>query len=872
MVAYKLFRLDMIDRPVWMSLSRNFRDRWIEEREFRRQRASDRSGGPDYYQAPPGALRGTRLEAGLPPTGRTTTFRRVPRAGPSISVSYHRKKVRTNCTMGRRRRKARARGRRPRRRSGSGSQVSQHLTEAVRRGQRGEIGSALRLARKAFDAAPSPVARRRASQVLGEALLHTGLAATDPTTALTHLTEALRHDPDSSRLGFYRALALLAVGRTEEGRTALEGSIGATDWEPPMGGGEYARQLARVAAGEAWSAAGLSEAEAADLRSLWDFRPTEARAGQREQPDRASAQTTLFDEPPGPAWRALLALNADPRSAPVAELEEAVAAVPEPARPRLHYYQGVAALRRGEREQAMELWLSAARTEQEMPWLQRNLGALLRKKAIELAQAGQWRDVVQLAARVPPGVEDRILPETAALAHDHLGHEAAQAGRWSDAAGHWREAEKMHPRRALAQNLALAEEALGRWSRAAEAWRAVARRRPRKPDHPDYLSDAEVAALWAHAADCYERSEREERSERDGFNGLYGRYEHSECEAAALTCVETALKYAPDDVELRLKRADLLLARDSVAPAEQELERLLELDPRHTDALRLRANLEDAKPHADGASLWRRLLEIAPSDAEARDSLAESYVARLVSKTAVWWSGAKPRPLREQIRVIEEGLGEVPDHPRLLTVLGQLYRTDEKHEKARETLLRSLDVAPGNANVADTVLHELLHIPSVDEGTIEEVMAHARALPELQPEFWVHQAEQLLACDLPEVWFERFVEEALALAGRPGVPDSRATVLFRAHSIAWEEGSSELAEGLEARIRTEEPASGAVEVIEARRRMEEDDLRGAQRLFRQAERRARRARDSSLQTLIADESMGGGEIGDVFHMFAEMFE
>ena len=45
MVAYKLFRLDMIDRPVWMSLSRNFRDRWIEEREFRRQRASDRSGG-----------------------------------------------------------------------------------------------------------------------------------------------------------------------------------------------------------------------------------------------------------------------------------------------------------------------------------------------------------------------------------------------------------------------------------------------------------------------------------------------------------------------------------------------------------------------------------------------------------------------------------------------------------------------------------------------------------------------------------------------------------------------------------------------------------------------------------------------------------
>jgi len=49
MVAYKLHRAQIIDRPTWQALNRLFRDRWLEDREYRRARSQRREGGPDYY-------------------------------------------------------------------------------------------------------------------------------------------------------------------------------------------------------------------------------------------------------------------------------------------------------------------------------------------------------------------------------------------------------------------------------------------------------------------------------------------------------------------------------------------------------------------------------------------------------------------------------------------------------------------------------------------------------------------------------------------------------------------------------------------------------------------------------------------------------
>lgn len=60
MVAYKLYRRGTIEMELWLQLSRHFRDRWLEDREYRRVRSRGTSGGPDYY-----VVRRHRLGAGL---------------------------------------------------------------------------------------------------------------------------------------------------------------------------------------------------------------------------------------------------------------------------------------------------------------------------------------------------------------------------------------------------------------------------------------------------------------------------------------------------------------------------------------------------------------------------------------------------------------------------------------------------------------------------------------------------------------------------------------------------------------------------------------------------------------------------------------
>ena len=49
MVAYKLFTHGLVDAAKWSTLSHFFRERWLSERERRRERARESEGGPSYY-------------------------------------------------------------------------------------------------------------------------------------------------------------------------------------------------------------------------------------------------------------------------------------------------------------------------------------------------------------------------------------------------------------------------------------------------------------------------------------------------------------------------------------------------------------------------------------------------------------------------------------------------------------------------------------------------------------------------------------------------------------------------------------------------------------------------------------------------------
>jgi Zn-dependent peptidase ImmA (M78 family) len=49
MVAYKLYRLNRVQREVWHRLSATFREEWLASRENRRERARGQKGGANYY-------------------------------------------------------------------------------------------------------------------------------------------------------------------------------------------------------------------------------------------------------------------------------------------------------------------------------------------------------------------------------------------------------------------------------------------------------------------------------------------------------------------------------------------------------------------------------------------------------------------------------------------------------------------------------------------------------------------------------------------------------------------------------------------------------------------------------------------------------
>jgi Zn-dependent peptidase ImmA (M78 family)/transcriptional regulator with XRE-family HTH domain len=49
MVAYKLYLLGKIDRPIWVQLNREYRKLWLETRQEKRELRRGKEGGPSYY-------------------------------------------------------------------------------------------------------------------------------------------------------------------------------------------------------------------------------------------------------------------------------------------------------------------------------------------------------------------------------------------------------------------------------------------------------------------------------------------------------------------------------------------------------------------------------------------------------------------------------------------------------------------------------------------------------------------------------------------------------------------------------------------------------------------------------------------------------
>ena len=690
------------------------------------------------------------------------------------------------------------------------------LQEAVRLLRRGSYAAVQAQIEQLRKSRLDPAAAEAVRQLLAEAHFRAAMLDSDLTERLRYLTAALVETPDAPKLHFHRGVTLWQLARVAEVLPELDAAAAR---EPQRRGLAYLRALARIAAGQPWDAAGLTPVEANTARLVQKLTQRKPRGG-----------TVTFDEPllgkGTELWQALIAMREDPAAAPHALLKVAVEQnMRKPIARVLNYYKGVAALRAGDREGARAAWLYAQGAGYDTPELAENLTALLRAEAVELSQAGRWQDLINLLGRVPDLAGDRVLAETGGLAYYHLGYEAAQAGKWQLAAQHWRKSNELDANRYVSQNLALAEEALQNWDNAAEAWREMVRRRPRKEDHPDYLTDIQVAALWSHVADCYQ---------------------YTDFLSEVETCLRNALKYAPDDTALRLRLADALLDDERPDAAETQLDEIIAVEPQHIEALERLGRLYENRWDRDAMAIWRRVLAINPTHPEARDALADGYIEMVSTGSPFGFYNFTVRnPGKSNIEVLEEGLRELPDHPKLLVELGMIQARANQHPQARASLLRAFQVAPQDVRVANSVVHELLHANAGD--AVEAIIPQVGQIPGLLPAFWLDQASKALQCKFGEEWADAFIEEALKLADAPWVDDTRAGLLVAAFEVAQRGQAADLVALLEKRIRAEVPDSGAVQYLEAYRlHSEKQDIRGATRLIREAIRKARQANDKGV--------------------------
>lgn len=383
-----------------------------------------------------------------------------------------------------------------------------------------------------------------------------------------------------------------------------------------------------------------------------------------------------------PIWQGLVAMALGSPVAASASLKSLVSPdsqVPSQVRNVARYYLGLAAAETDHLEAALAHWQAAKNDGLNNQHLQQNISAAVYELALQAWQSGHAEQAQLLLEQAGPLIQVHgVIRGFAQQLNWEVGYAAAQKGNWQQALVNWQLAEKAGDNsRSLLFNLALAYQQQEQFWQAAQHWRALLRRRPRKADHPDALTDQQVARIWQNVAENY---------------SMAGEYDE------AITTYKNALKWAPENLEIRLKLVDALQSEGRWQAAENELNRILEKDPDNIPALTLLAESYGDDFFMDRPrELWRRILKLEPLHPVARQQLAHTFEVESLRWTS--WS----RNYQEAIEILKAGLQEVPDSQRLLTVMGGTYADWGKFDQARDFLAQALALKPTDAQTLHTI-------------------------------------------------------------------------------------------------------------------------------------------------------------------------
>lgn len=433
-------------------------------------------------------------------------------------------------------------------------------------------------------------------------------------------------------------------------------------------------------------------------------------------------------------WRALVALDEGNLLAAQAGLDEQSAATQTEQGIR-HYYRGALSAQLEDWEAARREWLAAYSAGLRSQRLRDNLAEIFHRAAEDLVMQGDYQTALVAAQEAGRHkANDNALNELLAQIHQHLGYQAALASQWDQAQKYWQAAVELDSSSfRLAYNQALIHERKENYLAAGEAWREALRRRPRRADHPDAISDEQVARLWQRAADAYRKA-----GQFDEANRVY----------------QQAIKWSPENLDVRLAMVNGLLLEGRVQAAQNELERILERNPEHVPALIRMGEVlfrNDAWWVRLGAPrYWERALKLQPANHQARQALAEWYI----DQAEIDYSWDR---FSEAIEDYQKALEYQPRDARVLACFANCFIHLDELEEAQEYIDKAFERAGDDLDMLDEILSGWIATDRLEQAweTMQRFEAQNSSIPGL---FYLAQGIKCLDEDDSEaalLWLER---------------------------------------------------------------------------------------------------------------------
>ena len=251
-----------------------------------------------------------------------------------------------------------------------------------------------------------------------------------------------------------------------------------------------------------------------------------------------------------------------------------------------------------------------------------------------------------------------------------VGYNEAIKHNWQSALNYWDKVENAEGEvaRRLVANKAIAHEKLEAWGAAADSWREFARRRGRKEGAVNYLSPDQVARLWSRISNLYMRVEREED---------------------AITTLQTALKYDPDDLDMSIDLARRYAEAGRFEASQNQIDRVVKKHPQSAKAYAFKAEVADIAPrgwgliNTEAIESWEKVIDLNDDsfDAYARQQLQQSYLEAFARLMNFSFNPSQP------LSFAREKLDKFPDfHLFRADFAGALMNVDSADEVIQEQI------------------------------------------------------------------------------------------------------------------------------------------------------------------------------------------